>query len=196
MSATPLLAFSPPTLTPPFTIQRSPWTCHIQFASCFNVVLQALPMLALDAPGLKWTQGVEYFLCEPPRGGVPWANGNAQVAGAGSGRTWFSISESGGVVNLPSDIVEHGVEGIYRRSHCWVMAEHWTAQNPILNSALHEQEAMNAAVIAANGSRTPTLTSWPCRGPYGGRPLRSAEATPAAPGCRTPLCFCTPRIGS
>lgn len=35
-------ALTKPTLTPPFTIQRSPWTCHIQFASCFNVVLQAL----------------------------------------------------------------------------------------------------------------------------------------------------------
>jgi hypothetical protein len=32
------------------------------------VILQALPMLVVDAPGLKWTKGVEYFLCEPPRG--------------------------------------------------------------------------------------------------------------------------------
>jgi hypothetical protein len=114
------------------------------------VVLQALPMLACDAPKLKWTKGVEYFLCEPPRGGVPWANPNAAgvSANAGAGRTWFSVGEGGGVVSLPSDVVEHGVEGIYRRSHCWVMAEHWTRQNPILNTALHEQEAMNAAGMA------------------------------------------------
>ncbi len=114
------------------------------------VVLQALPMLACDAPGLKWTKGVEYFLCEPPRGGVPWANPNAAGVGANAGgsRTWFSVGEGGGVVSLPSDVVEHGVEGIYRRSHCWVMAEHWTKQNPILNNALHEQEDMNVNAMA------------------------------------------------
>ena len=111
------------------------------------VVLQALPMLACDAPSLKWTKGVEYFLCEPPRNGIPWANANttAGAAGAGSRRTWFSVGEGGGVVSLPSDVVEHGVEGIYRRSHCWIKAEQWTRENPIMNSALHEQEAMNAA---------------------------------------------------
>lgn len=114
------------------------------------VVLQALPMLACDAPGLKWTRGVEYFLCEPPRGGVPWANPNAAgaQANAGAGRTWFTIEGGGGVVSLPSDVVQHGVEGIYRRSHCWQMAELWTKQNPIMNTALHEQEAMNAGMMA------------------------------------------------
>ncbi|KAK5128903.1 hypothetical protein LTR85_000236 [Meristemomyces frigidus] len=116
------------------------------------VVLQALPMLACDAPGIKWTKGVEYFLCEPPRSGVPWANPSATAAGAGmQQRTWFSVGEGGGVVSLPSDVVEHGVEGIYRRSHCWVMAEKWSAANPILNSALHEQEAINAEQSAAHG---------------------------------------------
>ncbi|KAK3725365.1 hypothetical protein LTR37_000335 [Vermiconidia calcicola] len=119
------------------------------------VVLQALPMLACDAPGLKWTKGVEYFLCEPPRGGVPWSNPNAAGAGlanAGGGRTWFSVGEGGGVVSLPSDLVEHGVEGVYRRSHCWVMAEQWTRENPIMNEALHEQEAMNTTAGAYNNN--------------------------------------------
>jgi hypothetical protein len=114
------------------------------------VVLQALPMLAVDAPGLKWTKGVEYFLCEPPRGGVPWSNPNASsgagVASAGGGRTWFSVGEGGGVVSLPSDVVEHGVEGIYRRSHCWTVADKWTRDNPIMNSAFHEQEAINTSM--------------------------------------------------
>lgn len=107
------------------------------------VVLQALPMLACDAPSLKHTKGVEYFLCEPPRSGVPWANPN--VAAAAGRQTWFSVGEGGGVVQLPSDVVEHGVEGIYRRSHAWVAAEKWSQANPILNSALHEQEAINRA---------------------------------------------------
>ncbi|GIZ46136.1 hypothetical protein CKM354_000927500 [Cercospora kikuchii] len=102
-------------------------------------VLQALPMLACDAPSLKWTKGVEYFLCEPPRSGVPWADPNAAGGRVGS-RTWFSVGGAGGgVVSLPSDLIDHGVEGIYKRSHCWVMAERWCAANPILSAALHEQ---------------------------------------------------------
>lgn len=104
------------------------------------VVLQALPMLACDAPGLKWTKAVEYFLCEPPRSGVPWADPN--LAAGSNRRTWFSVGGAGGgVVSLPSDVVEHGVEGIYRRSHCWVMAEKWAADNPILSEALHLQQS-------------------------------------------------------
>ena len=103
------------------------------------VVLQALPMLACDAPGLRHTRGVEYFLCEPPRSGVPWA-ADPNLAGAAR-RTWFSVGgEGGGVVALPADVVEHGVEGIYRRSHCWQMAERWSASNPLLNEALHEHQ--------------------------------------------------------
>lgn len=122
------------------------------------VVLQALPMLACDAPGIKWTKGVEYFLCEPPRSGVPWANPNAVgQSGAAQQRTWFSVADGGGVVSLPSDVVEHGVEGIYRRSHCWQMAEKWSAGNTILNSALHEQEAVNAEQLAAHGDGLPAM---------------------------------------
>ena len=116
-------------------------------------VIQALPMLACDAPGLKHTQGVEYFLCEPPRSGVPWADPEKT---APARRHWYAVGDAGGVVSLPSDVVEHGVEGIYRRSHCWQMAENWTLSNPILNSALHEHEAANAPAPAP-ASRAPTL---------------------------------------
>lgn len=105
------------------------------------VLLQALPMLACDSPGLKWTQSVEYFLCAPPRSGVPWADQGAANASAGQ-RRWFSVGGAGGgVVSLPSDVVEHGVEGIYRRSHCWEMAEKWCAANHILSQALQMQQS-------------------------------------------------------
>ncbi|KAK3644380.1 hypothetical protein LTR56_009632 [Elasticomyces elasticus] len=117
------------------------------------VVLQALPLLVVDAPGISFTKGVEYFLCEPPRSGVPWATPNA-AAGSGIGgrhNAWFAVGDGGGVVSLPSDIVQHSVEGVYRRSHCWVMAEKWSSANPILNSALHEQSAINAEQSAALG---------------------------------------------
>lgn len=119
-------------------------------------VIQALPMLACDAPGLKHTQGVEYFLCEPPRSGVPWAD--PEKTGPAR-RNWYAVGDAGGVVSLPSDVIEHGVEGIYRRSHCWQMAENWTVSNPILNSALHEHEAANNAAAAAESTQNgpPTL---------------------------------------
>ncbi|TKA80194.1 hypothetical protein B0A49_01958 [Cryomyces minteri] len=96
-------------------------------------VLESLPMLVVDAPGVKWTQGVEYFLCEPPRSGVPWAREDTGIK-----KSWYGVAGSSGVVNLPSDIVEHGVEGVYRRSHCWLMAERWSAGDPMLLAAVAE----------------------------------------------------------
>ncbi|KAJ9667200.1 hypothetical protein H2201_002721 [Coniosporium apollinis] len=96
-------------------------------------VLQALPYVVVDAPGIKWTQGVEYFLCEPPRSSLPWAREDTGVQ-----RSWYGIAGSSGVVSLPSDVVEHGVEGIYRRSHCWEMAERWSAADPLLAAAAAE----------------------------------------------------------
>ncbi|KAF2194500.1 hypothetical protein K469DRAFT_705961 [Zopfia rhizophila CBS 207.26] len=96
-------------------------------------VLQSLPMLVIDAPGVRYTEGVEYFLCEPPRSGVPWGREDT-----GQARTWFGVAGGSHVVNLPADIVEHGVEGVYRRSHCWKMAEKWSQNDAILNAAVRE----------------------------------------------------------
>lgn len=96
-------------------------------------VLQALPMLVIDAPGIKWTSRVEYFLCEPPRSGVPWARSEER----GLHRNWYNVA-GGGVVSLPSDVIEHGIEGVYRRSHCWEMAERWSAEAGILPGTISE----------------------------------------------------------
>ncbi|KAK1079278.1 hypothetical protein LTR33_006519 [Friedmanniomyces endolithicus] len=148
------------------------------------VVLQALPLLVVDAPGITFTQGVEYFLCEPPRSGVPWANSNGAAVG-GRHNAWFAVGDGGGVVSLPSDIVEHSVEGVYRRSHCWVMAEKWSAANPIMNSALHEQEAINAEQSAALGDGI--LPADPAGAPpVGGIPMISSSeyAPPMRPDSR------------
>ncbi|TAQ83268.1 hypothetical protein B7494_g8410 [Chlorociboria aeruginascens] len=83
-------------------------------------VIQSLPMLVVDAPTLRHTEGVEYFLCEPPLGNAPWIEDGTAVK-----MSWYNIQGSQGVVSLPSDIVLFGVEGIYRRSHCWTVAEKW-----------------------------------------------------------------------
>lgn len=97
-------------------------------------VLQALPMIVIDAPGVRYSMDVEYFLCQPPRSGIPWAliqpNDGSQAgiarANAGGRMSWYNIAGSTGMVNLPSDLVEHGVEGVYRRSHCWLVAAKWS----------------------------------------------------------------------
>ena len=83
-------------------------------------VLQSLPLVIIDAPGVVWTKGVEYFLCEVPKGTVPWSHEVHKPA-----NSWYGIAGGGGVVSLPAHSVEHGVEGIYRRSHCWKVAQKW-----------------------------------------------------------------------
>ena len=105
-------------------------------------VLQSLPMLVVDAPGLHYTEGVEYFLCEPSMGNPPW------MEDAAVKREWYGIASSGHAVVLPSDLVVHGVEGIYRRSHCWSMASRW----------INEGEAAFAAPAAAEISRSDALS--------------------------------------
>ena len=87
-------------------------------------VLQALPMVVVDAPGVRWTRGVEYFLCQVPMGAAPWNREDS-----GHKKSWFSIAGGSGIVSLPADVVDHGVDGIYRRSHCWEVAEQWAGHS-------------------------------------------------------------------
>lgn len=83
-------------------------------------VLQSLPLVVVDAPGVKWTKGVEYFLCEVPKGSAPWVQENSTMR-----QSWYGIAGGSGIISLPADVVEHGVDGIYHRSHCWQVAEQW-----------------------------------------------------------------------
>jgi len=88
------------------------------------VVIQSLPMLVIDAPGLQFTEGVEYFLCQPPRGNPPWIEDAPMVR-----KRWYNV-DGGGMVELSSDAVEFGIEGIYHRSHCWLAAKEWELRGP------------------------------------------------------------------
>lgn len=100
--------------------------------------LQSLPMLAVDAPDLQYTDGVGYFLCQPAIGNLPWMDETDAVR-----REWYGVAQSGGVVSLPSDIINHGVEGVYRRSHCWSVAEKWLSgsiTSSIRPSSLEEHQ--------------------------------------------------------
>jgi hypothetical protein len=85
-------------------------------------ILQSLPNLVVDARELKYTDNVEYFLCVAPRGGRPWMKDDTSQS-----RSWYNVANGGGLVSLPSDVIDHSVEGIYRRSHCWVVATQWAA---------------------------------------------------------------------
>lgn len=82
------------------------------------VVLQSLPLLVVDVSGLRYTEGVEYFLCQPPSGRLPWVEEAPKTA-------WYGVQGGQHVVALPSHLVENGIEAVYRRSHCWTVADKW-----------------------------------------------------------------------
>jgi hypothetical protein len=81
-------------------------------------VIQSLPLLVVDALGLQYTEGVEYFLCMPPAGNMPWIEDGPKSA-------WYGVAGGQQMVSLPSHLVENGVEAVYRRSHCWLAADKW-----------------------------------------------------------------------
>jgi len=96
-------------------------------------VIQTLPMVVVDVSGVRWTDGVEYFLCQPPRSGVPWAREDTSAQ-----RSWYGIIGTTDIVSLPTDTLEHSVEGVYHRSHCWEVASIWTSNSQIMTAALQE----------------------------------------------------------
>lgn len=115
-------------------------------------VLQALPMVVVDAPGVRWTKGVEYFLCEVPIGSAPWHREDS-----GHSKSWFSIAGGSGIVSLPADVVDHGVDGIYRRSHCWEMAEKWAGRSLDFDPPAEPDEHGVAEVDSSPLPSPPTL---------------------------------------
>jgi len=106
-------------------------------------VIQALPLLVVDVPNVKYNDAVEYFLCIAPRGGAPWIQNDSKTA-----RSWFGVAGGAGVVSLPSDVVVNGVEGIYRRSHCWHVAEQWADKDalepPTIEDAYDNESSMSS----------------------------------------------------
>ncbi|CAK7275258.1 hypothetical protein SEPCBS119000_006602 [Sporothrix epigloea] len=88
------------------------------------VVLQSMPMLVVDAPGLQHTEGVEYFLCEPPQGRAPWVEDAGEVR-----KAWFQTAGGAGrLVELSADVLLYSVEATYHRSHCWLVSKKWSQE--------------------------------------------------------------------
>ena len=84
-------------------------------------VIQSLPLLVADASYLKFTSGVEYFLCQTPMGVPPWIEETTR----GIPMSLYEVKGTGGFTRLPDDVVNNGVEATFRRSHCWKVAEKW-----------------------------------------------------------------------
>lgn len=121
-------------------------------------IIQTLPMVVIDAPGVRWTEGVEYFLCQAPRRGLPWAREDSSMQ-----RSWYGIAGSTQVVSMPTDNVENGVDAIYHRSHCWQAATRWTQNDSMMAAALNEtmQDSIPAPGLAAAGQLSPVTALQP-----------------------------------
>jgi hypothetical protein len=147
------------------------------------VVIQSLPMLVVDAPGLKYTESVEYFLCQPPKGSPPWMEDAPAVR-----KRWYEVAGGGGLVELSEDAVQFGIEGIYHRSHCWLAAKRWemgdyTGPPPPLNESLSPLAAPRSVfedmdpAVTASPPLMPRSES-PLTGPPG-LAIRSRGVSPA-----------------
>lgn len=134
-------------------------------------VLQALPMTVVDARDLQHTEGVEYFLCEGPRGGRPW-----MATDDSSSRAWYNVASGGGLVSMPADTIDHSVEGIYRRSHCWTIANTWAqALGPM--SPVHDVPPRNMLSVY-DGAGSPFLAPQPQVASRGPSPRNSPLLAP------------------
>ncbi|KAJ2968672.1 hypothetical protein NUW58_g10173 [Xylaria curta] len=131
------------------------------------VIIQSLPMLVVDAPGLNYTEGVEYFLCQPPKGSPPWMEDAPAIR-----KRWYEVAGGGGLVELSEDAVEFGIEGIYHRSHCWLAAKRWemgdyTGPPLPANDTLGPLEAPQSVFEDMD----PGITASPSLGPRSDSPL-------------------------
>ncbi|KAL2823401.1 hypothetical protein BDW59DRAFT_148826 [Aspergillus cavernicola] len=123
-------------------------------------VIQALPLVVVDVQDVRFVDDVEYFLCIAPRGGAPWVQHDGKVA-----RSWFGVAGGNGLVSLPSDVVINGVEGVYRRSHCWQVAEQWAEKDAILGPPTiddpYENESSISSPYPAHQSSTESSSEHP-----------------------------------
>lgn len=94
----------------------------------FYIVLQTLPMLTVDAPGSQFVENVDYFLCCPPRGRLPWSKESTQTE-------WFRDPVTGTLTQMSKEAMELTTEATYRLSHCWKASEIWEQQLPQLTGA-------------------------------------------------------------
>ncbi|KAI2616609.1 hypothetical protein GGR54DRAFT_609893 [Hypoxylon sp. NC1633] len=148
------------------------------------VVIQSLPMLVVDAPGLHFTEGVEYFLCQPPKGHPPWMEDVPSVR-----KRWYEVAGGGGLVELSADAVEFSVEGIYHRSHCWLAAKRWELGDSGAPPALQESLSPLQAPQSVFADMDPGVSAGPTainrsESPQSGPPGVALRQGNGSPGSR------------
>ncbi|KAF3128757.1 hypothetical protein TWF569_004725 [Orbilia oligospora] len=68
-------------------------------------VLQTLATITVDAPGLKFTENVDYFLCAPIKGSLPWDQQTQSSSRGGEEEDYCQY-----------------------RAHCWTVPYQWNSQ--------------------------------------------------------------------
>ncbi|KAF8429041.1 hypothetical protein EV426DRAFT_570938 [Tirmania nivea] len=97
-------------------------------------VLQTLATVAGDAPGLKYTEGVEYFLNSKLRGTPPWVNGG-----------------------LPAEEVPGGIDDHHTRSHCWTVMGTWDARRNSWVVKDNDPQLQLTPVVTSNSGNSASL---------------------------------------
>jgi hypothetical protein len=92
------------------------------------VVLQALPRVTIDAPGIRFYEGVQYFLCQPARGRLHWSREGAQ-------KEWFRDPVTGAITSMQRDALDLSDDAIYQLSHCWRRGQAWEQELTVLPGA-------------------------------------------------------------
>ncbi|KAL2799693.1 hypothetical protein BJX66DRAFT_292447 [Aspergillus keveii] len=145
-------------------------------------VIQALPLVVVDVQDVRFVDDVEYFLCIAPRGGAPWVQNDGKVA-----RSWFGVAGGNGLVSLPSDVVINGVEGVYRRSHCWRVAEQWAEKDAILGPPTIDDPYENESSISSPYPAHQSSTGSSSEHPHLQQPMQGQQTPPLlAPGSLAP----------
>lgn len=142
-------------------------------------VLQSLPMTAVDARDVRFTEGCEYFLFSAPRGGKPWMREDTLTS-----RAWYNVKSAGATVSLSADVLDHAPEGIYRRSHCWLIAEQWLADAGVIPPPQQQpvEDQFSEPYQQPCSNYSPTQSAYPTHfSPTQSRPMTPVDGPRASP---------------
>ncbi|KIW18988.1 hypothetical protein PV08_03277 [Exophiala spinifera] len=123
-------------------------------------VLQALPLVVVDARNLKYTDGVEYFLCIAPRG-RPWMKEDSSGF-----RSLSFVDKSGVAVDWTAEQIDQSVETIYARSHCWTAATAWVHAKEDEGQQVHLGRTSSPRILPLDPPIAPPQYLNPPESPY------------------------------
>ena len=130
-------------------------------------ILQTLPLVVVDAKEVQFSDGVEHFICQAPRGGMPWVKNDTS-----SSRTWLDAADDGNTISQSSSDIDNSTAGVYPRSHCWKVAADWVEANEKFQDANETLSDRDAASYL----KTPPFQS----------PYQSPQSAVSSPEGRIP----------